>query len=134
MARKLIIYSGVIVALLVIGGGGLYAYNYVTTDTPPTFVPQNITDSQPDSSVLAGPVQKSSATSITITKQDGAEITLGITASTRLFIESASSTTHVATIKDLMVGKVVLITPTASDPSVAESISIVAPPPTAPSK
>ena len=135
MARQIIILIGVVVGLLIIGGGVLYAYNYTATNTAPSLVPKESYESQPDNSVLAGPVQTSSAASITITKQDGSTVTLGITPSTHIYMTSASSTaTHSALVSDIVVGNVVIITPSIADATVADSIVIMAAPPTVPNK
>jgi hypothetical protein len=129
MARQLYILGSVLLTLFVIGGVVLYAYNYVTTfDAVPLPAPYIASMSEPDNSALGGTVQDKTANSITIVKQGGIVVTIGLASSTRVFDKNATST-GAASRNNIEVGKVVLITPMAANPSVADSIVIVTPPP-----
>ncbi len=119
---KKVAWSLVAVLVVVAGAGSIYAIK----------APQesSVRIIQADNTVAGGLVSAASPSSVTITKQDNTSVTFGITSSTKITSQVAAGQTGKG-VADLLVGTMILVTPSTDSPLDAAAISFV-PIPSAP--
>ena len=116
MIKKIVwSFVGVLVIAVVIGLG--YSYSIHISPLAAPIV-------RPDNSVAGGPISSVSASSITISKQDGTSATFSVTPSTMVISQVAAGQTG-KSVADLANGTMVLVIPSNTNPATAQSISIV---------
>ncbi len=121
MSKKTVLSFIGVVALIALGAAYFYYYPATSgTDAP---APKTA----PDNSVSAGSVSAISATSLTIVKQNGAPVTFTIGAGTS--VVSAGQTGTPKKVSDITKGSMVLVTPSSSDATVAQTIVLPPAPP-----
>jgi hypothetical protein len=128
MIRK-IVWS--VLAVLVVAAA--VASAYWQRMSLPLLQPQAVAPQmQVDNSVVGGSVANVSASSITVTKQDGTSATFSVTADTAIISRVSAGQTGKA-LSDLVKGTMVIIVPNPNNRFNAKSVAIVPPPPIAPS-
>jgi hypothetical protein len=123
---KKIVWSFVAVLVLAVVASLVFSYRSGVQE-PDTTITHFI---YTNNSVLSGAVTAISASSVTVTKQDGTSATLGITADTQVVSQVSAGQTGKSA-SAITPGTLVLVIPSPTDASVAQTITIV-PSPTPP--
>lgn len=113
---------GAVALLIGIGLGASGAYYVMSVQSSAQFADAIV---EPNNTIAAGPVAAISATSITITKQDGSTPSFKISADTSVVLGQEGQSAAPATWEAIQDGTVVLITPSAGDSKTAQTIVIV---------
>lgn len=125
MTKNVLIGAVSLIAILALCVGA-YVYTHSTPPSPEQL--SQMLPSQPNNAVAAGPVVSSSATSITIRKQDATQATFSITDATVVLVGQDGQSAAPASPDAIKNGMIVLITPSGADAKAAQSIVIVPPP------
>lgn len=128
MIKKTLLYFVVAVLL---AAAAATAYYYLVVQRVPASALQSpyTSEAKPDNTVAGGPIMAITGASITILKQNNTTASFSITADTAVMLAGDAGQPGVTQKSaDLRVGMMVLVTPSRTSPTQAQTVLIIPPP------